>query len=41
MIDALVCERQAEQGKKVVDLDRLNELEETIDDLKRAVQAMK
>ncbi len=40
-IDAMISRKLEGPGKTVVDLKRLDELEEAIDDLKRAVRAMR
>ncbi len=40
-IDAMISRKLEEPGKAVVDLRRLDELEEAIDGLKRAVRAMR
>ena len=40
-IDAMISRKVDEPGKTVVDLKRLDELEEAIDGLKRAVRAMR
>ena len=40
-IDAVISRKLEEPGKTVVDLKRLDELEEAIDGLKRAVRAMR
>ena len=40
-IDAMISRKLEEPGKTVVDLKRLDELEEAIDGLKRAVRAMR
>ena len=40
-VDATTCRRLEEPGKTVVDVERLDELEEATDGLKRAVEAMR
>ena len=40
-IDAMISRKLEEPGKVTVDLKRLDELEEAIDGLKRAVRAMR
>ena len=40
-IEAMISRKPEKPGKTVVDLERLDELEEAIDGLKRAVRAMR
>lgn len=39
--DAIIRQKMAEQGKAVVDLERLSELEEVIDELRRVVKSLR
>ena len=41
MLDAIVHQRLAEQGKVTVDFNLLNKLEEVTDELKRAIQSLR
>ena len=41
LLDAMIHQRLAEQGKAIVDFNRLNKLEELIDELKRAIQSLR
>ena len=41
LLDAMIHERLAEQGKAIVDFNRLNKLEEVIDELKRSIQSLR
>lgn len=41
LLDAMIQQRLAEQGKAIVDFNRLNKLEAVIDELKGAIQSLK
>ncbi len=41
LLDAMIHQWLAEQGKAIVDFNRLNKLEEVIDELKRTIQSLK
>ncbi len=41
LLDAMIRQRLVEQGKAIVDFNRLNKLEEVIDELKRTIQSLK
>ena len=41
LLDAMIHQRLVEQGKAIVDFNRLNKLEEVIDELKRAIQSLR
>ncbi len=41
LLDAIIRQKIAEQGKAVVDLERLTELEEAIEELRRVVKSLR
>lgn len=41
LLDAMIQQRLAEQGKTIVDFNLLKEFEEVIDELKRAIQSLR
>lgn len=41
LLDAMIHQKLMEQGKVIVDRNRLNKLQEVIDELKQAVQSLR
>lgn len=41
LLDAIIHQRLAEEGKVIVDRNRLNKLEQVIDELNRAIQSLR